>query len=145
MTDHTSDPTIAGGLTRHAHWLLRVALASVFLFHGIDKFLGGGINGFAQIMGLPVMLAVLAVLVALGEIGAGVFILLGSAIAGLTGALLTRLGALAMIVILLGAIFMAHWGQWHFMATPTHPMGGMQFQVTLALISLYLLIKGNRA
>ncbi len=142
MTDQTSDPTVAPWLTRQAHWVLRAALASVFLFHGIDKFLGTGIAGFAQIMNLPTGIAFL---VALGEIGAGVFILLGGVVAGLTGAVITRLGATGMIVILLGAIFMAHWGQWHFMSTPTHPMGGMQFQVTLALMAAYLLIKGNRA
>ena len=46
-------------------------------------------------------------------------------------------------LILLGAIFMEHWGQWHFMATPSHPLGGMMFQVTLVLIALYLMAKGN--
>ena len=142
MTDYRSEPTIAPGLMQHAHWLLRVALASVFLFHGTDKFMGGGIAGFAQAMDLPVAIALL---VAVGELGAGVFILLGGVIAGLLGAVITRLGAFGIIVILLGAIFMAHWGQWHFMATATHPMGGMQFQVTLAMMSAYLMIKGNRA
>ncbi len=38
---------------------------------------------------------------------------------------------------------MVHWGQWHFMSTETHPMGGMQFQVTLLFMAHYLLIKGN--
>ena len=142
MSDQTYDPTVTPGLAQHAHWLLRAALASVFLFHGIDKFLGSGVAGFAQAMDLPVMIAFL---VALGEVGAGIFILLGGIIAGLTGAAITRLGAVGMIVILLGAILMAHWGQWHFMATPTHPMGGMQFQVTLAMMSAYMLIKGNHA
>ena len=141
MTDQTSDPTVSPALKRHAHWILRVALASVFVYHGIDKFLGSGIAGFAQIMGLP---ETVALLVALGEIGAGIFILLGGVVAGLAGALITRLGAVGMIVILLGAIFMAHWGQWHFMPTSTHPVGGMQFQVTLALVSAYMLIKGNQ-
>jgi len=142
MTDHTSDPTVAPALTRHGHWLLRAALASVFLFHGVDKFLGSGIAGFAQAMDLPVMIALL---VALGEVGGGIFILLGGVVAGLAGAVITRLGAAGMIVILLGAVFIAHWGQWHFMATATHPMGGMQFQVTLAMMSAYMLIKGNHA
>jgi putative oxidoreductase len=142
MTHHTSDSSVAPWLTQNAHWLLRVSLASVFLFHGIDKFLGNGVAGFAQAMDLPV---IIALLVAAGEVGAGVFILLGGVVGGLLGSAITRLGAAGMIVILLGAIFMVHWGQWHFMATATHPMGGMQFQVTLALMSAYLMIKGNRA
>jgi putative oxidoreductase len=142
MADQTSEMTITPGLIRHAHWLLRTALASVFVFHGVDKFLGTGVAGFAQAMNLPLAIALL---VALGEIGAGIFLLLGGVIAGQTGAVITRLGAAGMVVILLGAVFMAHWGQWHFMATPTHPMGGMQFQVTMAMMTVYLMIKGNNA
>lgn len=140
MANTRSDPVIAPGLTRNAHWLLRAALATVFIFHGLDKFLGGGITGFAQGMGLPPQVALL---VAVGELGAGTFMLLGGLIAERSGGTITRLGAIGMIVILLGAIFMAHWGQWHFMPTATHPVGGMEFQVTLAFMSAYMLIKGN--
>jgi len=125
-------------LSRHAHWLLRFALASVFLYMGIDKFMGGGIGEFAEIMALPYPMAVL---VPLAEIGAGVLIIAGAVL----GTLITRLGALAALPVLLGAIFMVHWGQWHFMATPTHPLGGMMFQVTLVMLALYMLIRGNEA
>jgi putative oxidoreductase len=125
-------------VSRHAHWLLRFALASVFLYMGIDKFMGGGIGEFAEIMALPYPMAVL---VALAEIGAGVFIIAGAVL----GTLITRLGALAALPVLLGAIFMVHWGQWHFMVTPTHPLGGMMFQVTLVMLALYMLIRGNEA
>lgn len=142
MTNQTSDPTISPSLRRHAHWILRVALASVFVYHGVDKFIGAGIAGFAQGMGLPENIALL---VAVGELGAGTFILLGGLIPERSGGTITRLGAVGMIVILLGAIFMAHWGQWHFMPTATHPAGGMEFQVTLAFLSAYMLIKGNDA
>lgn len=123
-----------------AHWLLRGAMASVFLYTGADKFAGSGIQGFAQIMDLP---WIIALAVALGEIAAGALILLGGLIAGPVGDATTRLGALFAVPILLGAIFMEHWGQWHFMATPSHPLGGMMFQVTLVLIALYLMAKGN--
>lgn len=125
-------------VSRHAHWLLRFALASVFLYMGIDKFMGGGISEFADVMALPYSIAVL---VALAEIGAGAFIIAGAVL----GAWITRLGALAALPVLLGAIFMMHWGQWHFMATPTHPLGGMMFQVTLVMLALYLLIRGHEA
>lgn len=125
-------------LAARAHWLLRFAIAAVFTYHGIDKFMGGGIAEFSSAMALP---WVIALLVALTEIAAGVLVLAG----GLAGAWITRLGALLVVPIMLGAIFIAHWGQWHFMATPTHPLGGMQFQVTLLLVALYLLIRGNRA
>jgi len=120
----------------HAHWFPRIALASVFVYMGIDKFLGAGIGGFAAVMGLP---HGVALLVALTEIAAGTLIVIG----GLTNDWITRLGALAAVPVLLGAIFMEHWGQWHFMATPTHPLGGMMFQVTVLLVALYLLVRGN--
>ncbi|WP_372613962.1 DoxX family protein [Halomonas sp.] len=127
---------------RHAHWLLRFALASVFLYMGIDKFMGSGIGEFSRMMELSV---VLGAAVALGEITAGLLILLGGVATNPLGDLITRLGALIMAPILLGAIFMVHWGQWHFMATATHPLGGMMFQVTLVMLAGYLLVKGNHA
>jgi putative oxidoreductase len=127
---------------RHAHWLLRFVLASVFLYMGIDKFMGGGVGEFAAMMDLP---WILSLLVALSEIGGGFFVIVGGLIAGVTGSWLTRLGALLILPVMFGAIFMEHWGQWHFMGTPTHPMGGMMLQVSLTMVALYLLIKGNRA
>ncbi|MCW4152142.1 DoxX family protein [Halomonas sp. 18H] len=123
-----------------SHWLLRIAIAGVFLYTGVDKFAGSGIQGFAQVMGLPFLIALAA---ALGEIAAGVLVLLGGLIKGDFGSLVTRLAGLIAVCILLGAIFMEHWGQWHFMASATHPLGGMMFQVTLALMALYLVAKGN--
>jgi len=127
---------------RHAHWLLRFVLASVFLYMGIDKFLGGGVGEFAAMMELP---AFLALLVALSEIGGATFIIAGGLVMGVAGSWLTRLGAVMILPVMLGAIFMEHWGQWHFMGTPTHPMGGMMLQVSLTMVALYFLIKGNRA
>lgn len=119
-----------------AHWLIRFGLASIFLYYGIDKFMGGGLQGFSGATGLPVPVAGL---VALSEIGGGALILLGA----FAGATITRIGALLTIPVLLGAIFMVHWGQWHMMATPTHPMGGMGFQVGLLFVATYTAIRGN--
>jgi len=117
----------------HAHWLLRVALASVFLFHGLDKFLN--LAGTAEMMGgMP-----MAVLAAVMETGGGALILVG----GFGKDMLTRLGGLLIAPVMLGAIFMVHWGQWRFAATDTHPMGGMEFQFTLLMIALYFVLVGN--
>ena len=130
------NPAALAGLAPYSHWLLRIALASVFLFYGIDKFMGAGVAGFSEMMGLPVFVGFL---VAIAEVLAGIGILLGA----FMGAIVTRLAAVAMIPVLLGAIFMVHWGQWHFMSTDSHPMGGMNFQVVLLLMALYFLIRGN--
>lgn len=120
-----------------AHWMLRAVWAGVFVYMGVDKFVGGGIAEFAGMMQLPVFIAAL---VALAEIAAGVLVVLG----GLTNGWITRLGALAAIPVLFGAIFMEHLGQWHFMPSAEFPMGGMMFQTTLLALALYLLVRGNR-
>ena len=48
------------------------------------------------------------------------------------------------IPVLIGAIAIVHWGQWNFVPTESHPMGGFEFQAVLLLVSLYLVIAGNR-
>ncbi len=121
-------------LAPHAHWALRLALGSVFLYHGITKF--PALGAMSAMMGMPVALLTL---VAIAEAAGGALVLIG----GFTSGLLTRLGALSLIPVMLGAIGMVHWGRWSFTPADGYPMGGMEFQVTLLLISLYLLIKGN--
>lgn len=118
----------------HAHWLLRIGVASVFLFHGLGK--AASIGGFAQMMNLPY---VVAALVTFAELAGG----LGLIIGGFKSDLITRLAGLAMAPVLLGAIFMAHWGRWSFTPAEGFPMGGMEFQVVLLLAALYFLIVGN--
>ncbi|MCP3881508.1 MAG: hypothetical protein GY701_24440, partial [Sulfitobacter sp.] len=56
-----------------------------------------------------------------------------------------RAGAAMQVPVLLGAIVLVHWGRWNFVPTPDFPMGGMEFQVTLMLVALYLIVTGNRA
>ncbi len=121
-------------LKPHAHWLLRVALAGVFLYHGLYKVSNFG--GFSQMMGLPTSVAAL---VTFAELAGGVGIIVGA----LTNDLITRLAALAMAPILLGAIFMVHWGRWNFAPAEGFPMGGMEFQVVLLLTAFYFLVMGN--
>ena len=123
-------------ISLHAHWLLRVALASVFLYHGLTKF-----PQLSQLSGMMKTPVFVVVMVALAETIGPILILLGGFLYGW----MTRLGALLLVPVMLGAIFKMHWGQWSFMSTESHPMGGIEFQVTLLLIQLYLLIKGNNA
>ncbi|MFB3104188.1 MAG: DoxX family protein, partial [Pseudomonadales bacterium] len=113
----------------------RIALASVFIYHGVGKL--AGVEQFAQMMNLSYTVALL---VALAEFGGGALVLVG----GVTRSWVTRLGASFFVPVLIGAITMVHWGQWSFVANEAYPMGGSEFQVTLLLISIYLLIKGNR-
>lgn len=132
----TADPILARQ-ARHGHWLLRAPLAAVLLYHGLEKLLGPGVAGFAADMNLPVAIAIAVVLC---EIGAGFALIAGNWL----GDGITRLGAALACPVLLGAIFTVHWGQWHFLPTASHPMGGLEFQVTLMGLALYLLIRGNQ-
>jgi putative oxidoreductase len=126
-------------LNKNAHWLLRIALASVFIYHGVLKFLN--LEGFAQM--LPISYLQL-VLVALAETGGGLLVLVGGFRADRISDLATRVGAAMNIPVIIGAIMMVHWGRWNFVPSETHPMGGMEFQAVLLLLMLHLVITGNR-
>ncbi len=120
--------------TPHAHWFLRLGLASVFLYHGLGKLVNVG--GFAEMMGLSYTVAAL---VTFAEIAAGIGIIVG----GFGKELITRLATIAMIPVLIGAIFLVHGPRWSFTPAEGFPMGGMEFQVVLLLGALYFLIVGN--
>ncbi len=135
-TPQTAAEDVIDRLAVYAHWALRVALASVFLYHGIGKLTG--LEQFAGMSGLPF---IIALFVALAEVGGGALVVVGA----FTRDWITRVGAALIIPVMIGAVFMVHWPQWSFVASESHPMGGMEFQVTLLLVALYLVIKGNRA
>jgi len=118
-----------------AHWFLRLAVGSVFLYHGLSKF--SKLGQLATMMEMPVaMIFMLAMMEAVGAC----LILLG----GFMKAWMTRTGAIMLVPVMLGAIFMVHWPVWdNFLRSESHPMGGMEFQVTLLMINLFLLIVGN--
>jgi len=54
------------------------------------------------------------------------------------------LAGLAIAPVMLGAIFMVHWGRWNFMPAEGFPAGGMEFQVVLLLIAAYFVVVGNK-
>ena len=125
-------------LTKNAHWLLRIALASVFVYHGVLKFLN--LDAFAQMLPISYLQVVL---VALAETGGGLLVLAGGFRADRISDLSTRVGAALNIPVIIGAIAIVHWGQWNFVPSETHPMGGFEFQAVLLLLMLYLTFTGN--
>lgn len=124
--------------TENAHWLLRIGVVSVFLYHGILKF--SNLEGFATM--LPISYTEV-VFVALANVGS-VLVILGGFRNDVISDLATRIGAALNIPVMAGAIALVHWGRWNFVPTETHPMGGMEFQATLVLLMLYLVITGNK-
>lgn len=126
-------------LTQNAHWFLRIAIASVFIFHGVLKFLN--LEAFAQMLPISYFMVVL---VAAVETGGGLMLLLGGLSNTRASDLVTRLGAALNIPTMIGAIVLVHWGQWNFVPSETHPLGGIEFQTVLLLVMLYLVITGNQ-
>ena len=122
----------------YAHWFLRLTIPGVFVYHGVLKFMN--LEAFSQMLQLS---SSVVVLVALAEVVGGALILLGGFSRDQKSDLMTRVGALICIPVLIGAIKLVHWGRWNFVPSENFPMGGMEFQVTLLLVCIYLLVKGN--
>ncbi len=127
---------ILNSLRPYAHWLLRLALAAVFFYHGFSKLPMAA--AMADMMKMPI---VMIYLIAAMEISGAALVLVGPLI---KNDLATRVGGLFLSLIMLGAIGLVHKGQWNFMPSETHPVGGMEFQVTLLCVALYFVITGNR-
>lgn len=127
-------------ITANAHWFLRIALAGVFVYHGVLKFMR--LEAFAQI--LPVSYFQV-VLVAAAETAGGMLVVLGGFRNNAISDLATRVGAALNIPVMIGAIALVHWGRWNFLPSESHPLGGIEFQTVLILIMLYLVFTGNRS
>ncbi len=116
-------------LSPHVHWGLRLSLAATFLYHGATKMPVEG-----PMMGMP---AAMVWMLAIAEVAAGVMLIAGA----LFGKeMLTRIGALIVMVVMVGAIALVHAKNGFNVME-----GGMEFQVLMLLTGLYLAAKGNDA
>jgi len=123
-------------LIPHAHWFLRFALASVFLYHGLTKFPDLGM--LSEMMAMPsFMIGTLASM----ETAAGILILVG----GFGPEWATRVAGLIVTMVMLGAISMVHFQNgWNSVNMGMGNEGrGMEFQVTLITIAVFFIITGN--
>jgi len=115
-----------------ALFVLRVAAAIVFLYHGsgiLFGVLGGpGPAGFAAYKHWPV---IMGYLVGLAQVGGGLALLTG---------VFTRVGAVCLIIVMLGAIFTVHLPHGFSVAN-----GGYEFALTELLIAFALLLTGPGA
>ena len=131
--------SIAKPLIPITPWLLRLGLGTSFILHGIGKFPLPPEKMVTWFESMGYMQPeIITSLVALGEVGAGVGIILGGLINNHVGNLITRLSGGAVGVIMLGAIFIAH-SDWLI----TKKLF-MSEQIFLFLIGLYFAIKGNK-
>lgn len=121
------------------NWLIRIPFAAVFAGHGIGKLAMRAAS--AEMLSLPVFLVVL---VGIAELLAGIGAVVGGVPKAPHRLLVDRLTGLAAVPVLLGAIAMVHWPRWSFVATESHPMGGMEFQVVLLGIAVFFLLGGEQ-
>ena len=114
------------------HWLPRLSLASIFLYHGFIKFPMASM--MAEMMGMPVFVVYIQAVV---EILAGIFIIVGA----FGREILTRVAGLIIAVIMLGAILMIHihYG-WNGVLVAEQ---GVELQLFILTAGLYFLVKGN--
>ena len=131
--------SIAKPLIPITPWLLRFGLGTSFILHGIGKFPLPPEKMVTWFESMGYMYPeIVTSLVALGEVGAGVGIILGGLLNNHVGNLITRLSGGAVGVIMLGAIFIAH-SDW----LVTKKLF-MSEQIFLFLLGLYFAIKGNK-
>ncbi|HPE80013.1 MAG TPA: DoxX family membrane protein [Gammaproteobacteria bacterium] len=116
-------------------WFIRLPFAVTFAGHGAGKLLMPAAS--AQMLDLPISLTVL---VGVAEVLAGIGAVVGGIERAPRRALIDRLTGLAAVPVLLGAIALVHWPRWSFVASDSHPLGGMEFQVLLLGVALYLLL-----
>ena len=100
--------SVANPLMPIAPWLLRLGLGISFILHGIGKFPLPPEKMVTWFESMGYMYPELVTsMVALGEVGAGVGIILGGFINNNVGNLITRLSGGAVGVIMIGAIVIA--------------------------------------
>ena len=136
---------IASPLKHYANYLLRTGLGVSFFLHGYGKIpIQENFVNWLSSKGIP-FAETTAHLIAWGEMVSGMGILLGGLIgtkASVAGNLVTRLSGGAVMVIMIGALLIAHsnWGVFF------GERGSILFaseQLFLLLVGTYFAIRGN--
>ena len=130
--------SMAKPFTGIAPWLLRLSLGISFFLHGYGKFPlpPQKMVVWFESKGI-IWPELITSLVALGEVIAGIGIILGGLLFNQLGNLITRLSGGAVVVIMIGAFAIAH-PDW-FITKDLF----MSEQIFLFIIGLYFAIKGN--
>ncbi len=135
MAETVQQTQLLDKLNPQAHWLLRFALAGIFLYHGLNKVSGGTPPaGMLDMMFLGS--APLFWLTALLEVLAGIAIVAGGS-KTTWAPMATRVAGGIIAAVMIGAIAIVHAANgWNFMTM------GAEFQTLTAAVGIYLLIKG---
>jgi|TARA_B100000768_G_scaffold34384_1_gene32994 uncharacterized membrane protein YphA (DoxX/SURF4 family) len=138
MKLNTTLDSLAKPFSALAPWLLRLSLGIAFFIHGYGKFPlpPEKMVGWFGSIGIPAP-ELVSSMVALGEVSAGIGIVVGGLLGSSLGHLITRLSGGAVAVIMVGAFSIAH-ADW-FITTKLFTSE----QIFLFAIGLYFAIKGN--
>ena len=128
---------LARPLSGTADWLIRLGLGISFFLHGFGKLPLDESGWLASNIGYPTSL-----MVAWGEVLAGLGIILGGLLSGIIGNLLTRISGGAIGVIMIGAILIAH-SNWGIFFGEGRTLFASE-QLFLLLLGIYFAIKGNQ-
>jgi len=130
MASLTSSPSAVSGRLDLALLIFRIAGALVFLYHGsailFGAFGGPGIHGFAGFMHTPL---IVGFLVGLAQFAGGLALLTGARV---------RVGALCIMIVMAGAIFLVHLPHGFNLAN-----NGIEYALTQFLLSLGLFLTGG--
>ena len=109
-------------IVKNIHWLIRISLASTFIYHGYPK------------LGVSVAnLGYLGYLVGPFELFGAIFLILG----GFLYENLTRAGSLLTAVIMIGAIYM-HLFKWN------DHLSSVEWQFLILANCIFFIIRGNK-
>lgn len=119
--------------------MLRIPLGLIFMAHGSQKLLGvfgglgltGTFRTFEEKMGIPPIFTLLAII---AEFGGGFGILTG---------FLTRLSAAGISAVMLVAIYKVHWTHGFFLNGSAGHGHGIEYNIALLGMALYLMIAGG--
>lgn len=115
-----------GFLSPYVHWGVRLSVAITYLWHGYHNLPPGGLE---RRFGTPGGL-----IMSLIEISGGLALFFG----GFTKSIVTRYGALVVVVFMIGAITLVHAAHgWD------HRNDGAEFQTLMLMVGLFFLVKGN--
>ena len=128
-----------GKLTGITIWILQMTLGISFMLHGIGKlpFPPEKFISWLESIGM-ISPYFIGSLVTIGEIGAGVGLIVGSFIPGILGHYITKLSALSVFIIMIGAFYLAH---------PDWFINEKLFkseQIYIFVLSIFFLINGNK-
>lgn len=131
---------VPSSLSNISLWLVRITLGISFFFHGYGKLPlpAEKFSSWLESIGM-IYPEIVASLVSIGEMGAGVGIILGGFLSGSFGNIITRISALGIFIIMIGAFYLAH-SDWLI-----NEKLFKSEQIYIFVLSIFFLFNGNKS